>query len=147
MPLANQRGCGPWQAFQYLEEKYGILDKKEFKKIYDSHVITFYFLIQNIDYAFKAWEESSWGKNYSFQQFCEEILPYRVGNERLESWREHYYIHFHPVLTSEVKTSLEACRQVYDELMKSPWAFEPALALPSHNRNSLVGDDVCIQVY
>lgn len=41
------------------------------------------FLVSNIEWAFKVWREQPWGKNVSFEQFCEYILPYRIGNEEL----------------------------------------------------------------
>ena len=41
------------------------------------------FLIDNIDWSFKAWREQPWGKNIPFEQFCEYGLPYRIGNEEL----------------------------------------------------------------
>ena len=40
------------------------------------------YLVTNIEWAFKVWREAaSWGKNLPFGQFCEYVLPYRVGNE------------------------------------------------------------------
>ena len=42
-------------------------------------------LVSNIEWAFKVWREQPWGKNVSFEQFCEYILPYRIGNEGIGS--------------------------------------------------------------
>jgi len=42
--------------------------------------ITAAYLLNNIELAFKVWQETSWGKDISFEAFCEEILPYRIGN-------------------------------------------------------------------
>ena len=72
-----KRACGPFH-----------MDKLEAKSdIYIDPV----YLIENIEWAFKVWREQPWGKNVSFEDFCEFILPYRVGDERLESWRERIY--------------------------------------------------------
>ncbi|WP_289198931.1 discoidin domain-containing protein [Bacteroides acidifaciens] len=49
--------------------------------------ITADYLIRNIDQAFKQWQHAPWAKDYSFQEFCEWVLPYRTGYERLETWR------------------------------------------------------------
>ena len=57
----------------------------------DVEVIKAQYLINNIEWAFKVWREAPWGKQISFDHFCNEILPYRVGSEPLEEWREHYY--------------------------------------------------------
>lgn len=58
------------------------------------------YLIDNIEWAFKVWREQPWGKNVSFEDFCEYILPYRVGNERLEPWRKEVYERYNPLLDS-----------------------------------------------
>ena len=63
-------------------------------KIYDAQVITAQFLIDNIDKSFEIWEKQPWAHHYSFEEFCRYILPYRIGNEPLESWREMYYRKF-----------------------------------------------------
>ena len=41
-------------------------------------------LIENIDLAFEVWERRPWSKHYSFEDFCDYILPYRLDNEPLE---------------------------------------------------------------
>ena len=66
----------------------------------DIDVITADVLIENIDLAFDVWEKRPWSKHYSFQDFCEYILPYRIGDEPLEKWRKIYYERYAPVLDS-----------------------------------------------
>ena len=48
------------------------------------------FLIENIEYAFRAWQ-LPWSRNYSFDEFCQYILPYRYSNESLSPWRKIYW--------------------------------------------------------
>lgn len=55
--------------------------------IKDIDVLSPKYLIDNIDRAFAAWEKAGWKDQVSFENFCEYILPYRIGNEPLESWR------------------------------------------------------------
>ncbi len=62
----------------------------EFEIKEDLKYITASYLIENIDYAFKAWQQP-WCRNLSFDNFCEYILPYRYGNEELRPWRKAYY--------------------------------------------------------
>ena len=50
--------------------------------------------------AFKVWREQPWGKNVSFETFCEYILPYRIEDETLEYWREMYYEKYNSLLDS-----------------------------------------------
>ena len=39
-------------------------------KEYDAKVITSEYLIENIEYSFKVWRETPWGKYVSFDNFC-----------------------------------------------------------------------------
>lgn len=48
------------------------------------------FLINNINIAFTKWKNNPWSKSYSFETFCEYILPYRSLIEPLEEWRKDY---------------------------------------------------------
>lgn len=54
----------------------------------DYNHITSDMLIANIDSAFAQWSRVPWGKEYSFSQFCEYVLPYRIFNEKLINWRK-----------------------------------------------------------
>ena len=58
------------------------------------------FLVYHIDWAFKVWREQPWGKNVSFDDFCEYILPYRVGDEPLAKWRDALYAEYNPISAS-----------------------------------------------
>ncbi len=79
-----------WQKFSY----------RSLKKVYDAQVITADYLISNIDLAFAAWNKRPWSKHYSFEEFCEWILPYRIGDEPLENWRPVYYKKYSHLLDS-----------------------------------------------
>lgn len=58
----------------------------QYKTENDLETITSSYLIENIDYAFKAWR-LPWARGVSFEDFCEYILPYRYGTEPLSAWR------------------------------------------------------------
>ena len=60
-------------------------------KVYDAQVMTADYLITHIDHAFKVWDSRPWAQHYSFEEFCRYVLPYRLADEPLESWRENYY--------------------------------------------------------
>lgn len=78
------------------------------------------YLISNIDLAFRVWEDKPWGKHISFDTFCEEILPYRIGTEPLENWREKVLASFADVdnmlKEDSTLTAVEACSRVNDIL-------------------------------
>lgn len=58
------------------------------------------FLIHHIDQAFEVFEKRSWNKYLPFDDFCELILPYRIGDEPLEEWRGWYRERYESILDS-----------------------------------------------
>ncbi|SEW37214.1 hypothetical protein SAMN04488122_2484 [Chitinophaga arvensicola] len=56
----------------------------------DARVMSAKWLIENIDYAFKAWE-LPWARSLTFDEFKELILPYRVQIEPLQHWRKQFF--------------------------------------------------------
>jgi hypothetical protein len=94
--------------------------------VQDAQVITGEYLIRNIEMAFKVWEEKSWKNAIGFDDFCEQILPYKIENEPIEDWRELYYHTFQPVLDS-LQTNkndlVEAIQILYDTLNRLPWTY------------------------
>lgn len=91
------------------------------------------FLIDNIDWAFKVWKGQPWGKNIGFEQFCEYVLPYRVGNEELYPWREKIYHQFQPIIDALPNDSNKQ-RPTYiasvllDTLLRAPFYFTEEIA-------------------
>ncbi len=63
----------------------------------DIHSIKADFLRNNIDHAFKAWQEEPFARHINFEDFCEYLLPYRVENEPLEYWRDSIYPHYNKI--------------------------------------------------
>ena len=57
-------------------------------RLEDVRHVTASFLIQNIERAFEVWPNGGYSHHLTFDQFCEFILPYRIGNEPLEFWRD-----------------------------------------------------------
>ncbi|MEC5145235.1 transglutaminase domain-containing protein [Chitinophaga sp. 212800010-3] len=56
----------------------------------DSRTISAKQLIEDIEYAFRAWQ-MPWARSLTFEQFKEYILPHRVQNEPLQNWRKHFW--------------------------------------------------------
>lgn len=56
----------------------------------DIKTVSSEYLIENIEFAFKAWK-MPWAKKLTFEQFKEFILPYRFGNEPLQNWRKEMF--------------------------------------------------------
>ena len=79
----------PDQILDSLHKVYGPFNTSTLTLKFDIKEIDSTFLCENIDLAFKVWTEKPWGKNVTFDDFCEYILPYRTGNEKLTNWRNH----------------------------------------------------------
>lgn len=94
------------------------------------------YLIRNIESAFEVWNQA-WNAHLSFDDFCELILPYRVGNETPEEWRSVYYSHFMPLLQRDtLYTAKEACTAINNELIKLPIHIANTSVLPIDLRSS-----------
>ena len=61
------------------------------------------FLLENVEYAFKALNESAWKENISNDMFYNNILPYYCINERRDNFRKDFYARFKPLI-AEAKT-------------------------------------------
>ena len=95
-----EAGLSPAVASDSIRNRYGILDEAGLKLCKDIETVDSAYLCDNIEWAFKVWKEQPWGRNVPFDDFCEYILPYRVGNETLACWRQDYYGRFNGILDS-----------------------------------------------
>jgi hypothetical protein len=113
-------------AFDSLEETYGVLDFVKGEKQYDLETITADFLITNINYAFRAWREKAWAREFSFADFCRYILPYRGSNEPLERWREMFWEKYRDLdsAMTDPTDPLEAAQLINEDLM-TWFGFDP----------------------
>jgi len=86
-------------AFDSISKKYDLSDGHY---ISDLQTIKATFLIRNIDEAFKAWQ-SPYAKHLIFDDFCEYILPYRIGKEPLSDWRKEFDDHYLPDMFARIQ--------------------------------------------
>ena len=68
----------------------------------DLKSITSDFLLENCEFAYKAWKETSWGKEIPEDVFFEYILPFANLNEKRESWRKDFYYRFSDIMRNSV---------------------------------------------
>ncbi|MFT4032435.1 MAG: transglutaminase domain-containing protein [Siphonobacter sp.] len=102
-----------------LTRLYGYPHVQALTKQYDHQTITADLLIENIDYAFKAWQ-LPWSKHLTFDQFCEYVLPYRFQDETLESWRP-LFMKKYAWLSDSMKGSTDpvrACELINNDIKK-----------------------------
>ena len=100
-------------------------DMNNRKIVYDVRVITADYLIRNIESAFDAVAKQPWGKYIRFEDFCEYVLPYRIGTEPLSDWREIYREKYQKVLDSLLTGTdiIEACKTINAVNKETPWQF------------------------
>lgn len=92
-------------------------------RVYDSRVITSEYLIRNIDRAFSAYAKP-WNRNLPFSDFCELILPYRIGDEPLEEWWTSYSDRYGHLLSGySGDDPVEAANLLCDSLLSEGYRF------------------------
>lgn len=60
----------------------------------DIGLVTEAFLLENVDYAYRAKNAVPWGSTIPDEIFFDHILPYASVNERREAWRKDFYERF-----------------------------------------------------
>lgn len=65
----------------------GAFSMSSLQRRYDIWTIDSALLAHHIDETFRAWHEYPWGKNVGFEELCEYVLPYRLGDEVPTKWR------------------------------------------------------------
>ena len=101
----------------------------------DVEHITAAYLIHNIDRAFELWPSGGYAGHLSFAEFCEYVLPYRVGHEPLEYWRDtlaekYNYIHEHGYFEGWRNSAFHACCEVNNRLRDEASAWLLPLQVP-----------------
>lgn len=147
---AKEKNVYAKEALSLIEKEVGgVLDHSDFVKKNDAKTIPADYLINNIEHAFMAWGKSPWKNNVTFHQFCREILPYRVGNEPIENWREPYYKKYKPILDSLLldNNPITACQLLYDFIVKEDWLFTTELNLPHLGALTLLNNRIggCVE--
>lgn len=66
-----------------MPNKYSISEDGR-NMIYDVDVVKADSLIKSLEYSFDLKKHSPFLKDYTFEQFCEYVLPYRIANEPLQ---------------------------------------------------------------
>ena len=108
-------------------------------KVYDAKVITADYLIENIDLAFDVWKRYPWNRSLGFDDFCELILPYRIGDEPLSSWRKLYHDYYTAILDSAYQGDdvIEASKAVDEELKRVYYRWDTDFNIPHQSADFL----------
>lgn len=103
----------PQDIINTFTNKYGRFSRFKLQKKEDVQNVSCAYLIQNIEWSFRLWQEQPWGRNIGFDDFCEFILPYKIGDEPPTEWRQVFY---------------EKYNHLLDSLRNSPDASDPFVA-------------------
>lgn len=108
--------------------------------VYDTETITPEYLIENIDRAYEMWQKYS--RHISFDNFCEYILPYRIGNEPLSEWRSIYAEKYRNDISSyfSKQHNYYFLYGIYDKLNQgfNGAVYYPNSILPEYSLNELL---------
>ena len=136
--LQETRGLGisPQVVADSVCHMYGTLYLDSLQSYRDIETVDSAYLCNNIEWSFKVWQEQPWGKHVSFADFCEYLLPYRIGDETLASWRESIYQKYNPLLDSlrasgvlDKEDPIVAARCLLDSIRGSVEDFENMFGL------------------
>lgn len=112
----------------------------------DIDVISSKYLIDNIDLAFKVWKEP-WACHFTFDEFCEYILPYRILHEPISDWRKYLYEKYSWVKDSlkNVSDTEELVLYLNDLIAKDFWTLDeldiPFVSVPLLEKTKAGGCD------
>ncbi len=88
-----------------------------FMPIGDLQSLSAEFLLQHVEYAYRAWQEAAWTDSISNEIFLNNILPYSNITETRESWRKDFYEQFHDIVKN-AQTPGEAAVKLNQEIFK-----------------------------
>jgi len=86
------------------------------------------FFLMNANIALRARKESAWGKNVPDDIFLHYVLPVRVNNENLDSFRIKYY--------NEISSRIKGLDAASSALEINHWCHEKVIYQPSDIRTS-----------
>ena len=111
-----------WEAFDY----------RTLPKKYDAQTLSADYLIGQIESAFASWQRWPWAGKYSYEDFCRYILPYRIGDETPDRWREAYMKSLGAVLDSLYTGTdpIEAADTLLRHFYRLPHAYVVRFATP-----------------
>jgi len=130
---------------------YGVIDEdlREYalagrKKVRDIDVITSDYLIDNISEAVKSYIDRPWKRSLPFDDFCNLILPYRVGTEPLQNWRKVYKERYSHILDSLYTGTdpIEATNIIFKALDGQLFMYFPSFRMPNLGPDFLLNNRI-----
>ena len=102
------------------------------------------YIIENVNHAVDVWQSRPWSRHYSFDQFCQYVLPYRIADEPLENWRSTFHQRFAPILDS-LYTGTDpviAARELMTYIKQNKFRYIKEQGTPHHGAMYLLDNRV-----
>lgn len=135
----KKRSADPVKILDSISMLYGSFSLKNLTPKYDLKELDSAYLCNNIEWSFKVWKEQPWGKNISFEDFCEYILPYRIGDEKPTEWKQLFYEkynHYLAALSDSTYSGREdpvvAAKLLMDSIARRDNIYFTMTAPPNH---------------
>ena len=113
----------------------------DLERHYDRDCVSVDYLNRRLEDAIEQWRISPFARDLDFKDFCEYLLPYRVGTEELEEWWTDYREYFGPILDSVIAlpdvTLAQFC-EAANTLVSEPHAYSNYPASKPNLRPSLL---------
>jgi hypothetical protein len=123
-----------------FQQKYGRFSEGELTVKYDLLETTTDEIVKNIDWSFKVWNIVPWRTHYSFDQFCEYVLPFRIDNEIPGNNRDSIYRRYQnllqPILKNKNVDAVAACNIINEKLKKEGWVLSGRVGFLPHSSAS-----------
>jgi hypothetical protein len=81
----------------------------------DLQALSAQYLLNNVKFAYQAWEQSPWKEQIPKEVFFNDVLPYASINERRDDWREDFLKRFKPMVEG-AKTPGQAAAMLNQKL-------------------------------
>jgi hypothetical protein len=85
----------------------------------DLKTLTSAFLLENVEYAYKARNKYPWAKSVPDSIFLNDVLPYVTMNERRDNWRKDFYERFDKYVKgcTDMRTAIDSVnKHIRDEV-------------------------------
>lgn len=126
-----------------IESKHGGFRLDQLQLKYDLEHSEPDSIIAHINSAYHIWRTEPWSSKYSFDQFCEYILPYRIADEIPTFDTESIYNRYKHLFLGKNKDTINAiaaCKIINDELIKERWLLSSRTSfLPHYPMKNLLG--------
>ena len=103
-----------------IESTSGVIFTKTDSIILDINNVSSEFLINHINNTFSTKENTPWGSKYEYGEFYNYILPYRIANEKLESYSTHFQKKYEYLINQSEdvdKVALDLSNSINNEIL------------------------------